>query len=142
MKFCRINLSKTNYQCYSPSTLWSEQIEFAQLNQIYQQYCQHKKFVSAMPIFEGQLRNPDSDVHVYYHNSEIVAWSLCCRYDKHNVESVQFAWNYQQPELKLGLRSIEHECAYYKQLGYHYLYLGNVAEYKTQFDGYEQLGIL
>jgi arginyl-tRNA--protein-N-Asp/Glu arginylyltransferase len=69
-----------------------------------------------------------------------VAWSLCCRYDKHNVESVQFAWNYQQPELELGLRSIEHECAYYKQLGYHYLYLGGVAEYKTQFDGYEQLG--
>ena len=45
-------------------------------------------------------------------------------------------------DLELGRRSLEHECAYYKQLGYEYLYLGQVAEYKTHFDGYEQLGKL
>ena len=43
---------------------------------------------------------------------------------------------------KAGRRSLELVFSYYKRLGYEYLYLGQVAEYKTRFDGYEQLGPL
>ena len=56
------------------------------------------------------------------------------------MESLQFAWNYKQPDLQLGKLSLEHECAYYKNLGYKYLYMGESADYKAQFDGYEILG--
>lgn len=93
-----------------------------------------------MPLFLSQFQDDRNDIHVYYHNDQIVAWSLCHRYDEHNVESHQFAWNYRTPELELGRKSLEHECAYYKKLGYRYLYLGESANYKAEFDGYEILG--
>lgn len=140
MKFCRINLSQTNYDLCSESRLWTPEIEFDHLRQIYYKYCEHKRFVSVMPLFESQFRDPANDVHVYYHNNQVVAWSLCHRYDEHNAESLQFAWNYYSPNLELGLRSLEHECAYYKQRGYRYLYLGESANYKAAFEGYEILG--
>lgn len=140
MKFCRLNLFNTDYQLYPKAEkfTWVSNIEL--FDQIYQDYCRHKQFVSVMPLFLSQFQDPANDIHVYYHEDQIVAWSLCHRYDEHNVESQQFAWNYQTPDLELGRRSLEHECAYYKKLGYHYLYLGESANYKAEFDGYELLG--
>ena len=142
MKFCRINLAKTNYSVYPGAErfTWASGLEPYEL--IYQDYCAHKQFESVMPLFLQQFQDPHNDTHVYRNGLDIVAWSLCRRWDQHNAESLQFAWNYHEPELELGRRSLEHECAYYKQLGYEYLYLGQVAEYKTRFDGYEQLGAL
>ena len=93
-----------------------------------------------MPLFLSQFQDPANDIHVYYHGDQVVAWSLCRRWDDYNAESLQFAWNYKSPELELGIRSLEHECAYYKKLGYKYLYLGESANYKAQFDGYELMG--
>jgi hypothetical protein len=140
IKFCRIDLLKTNYNLYPGAErfTWASGLEPYQ--QIYQDYCAHKQFASVMPLFLQQFQDPHNDTHVYRDGPDMVAWSLCRRWDNHNVESFQFAWNYHEPELELGRRSLEHECAYYKQLGYEYLYLGQVAEYKTRFDGYEQLG--
>ena len=142
MKFCRINLSKTNYSLYPGAERFSWASGLAPYETIYRDYCVHKQFESVMPLFLQQFQDPNNDTHVYKNGTDRVAWSLCRRWDQHNVESLQFAWNYCEPELKLGQRSLEHECAYYKQLGYEYLYLGAVAEYKTCFDGYEQLGKL
>ena len=142
IKFCRINLLKTNYHLYPGAERWSWASGLAPYEQIYQDYCAHKKFESVMPLFMQQFQDSHNDTHVYRDGTDIVAWSLCRRWDNRNVESLQFAWNYQQPELELGRRSLEHECSYYKRLGYEYLYLGQVAEYKTRFDGYEQLGPL
>jgi hypothetical protein len=142
IKFCRINLSKTNYALYPAAERWSWASGLEPYQQIYQDYCAHKQFASVMPLFLQQFQDSLNDTHIYRSGKDIVAWSLCRRWDQHNVESLQFAWNYCQPELELGRRSLEHECAYYKQLGYEYLYLGQEAEYKTRFDGYEQLGKL
>jgi hypothetical protein len=142
IKFCRINLSKTNYNLYPGAERFTWASGLAPYEQIYQDYCAYKQFESVMPLFLQQFQDPHNDTHVYRNSTDIVAWSLCRRWDNRNVESLQFAWNYQQPELELGRRSLEHECAYYKRLGYEYLYLGQVAEYKTRFDGYEQLGSL
>jgi hypothetical protein len=142
IKFCRINLSKTNYSLYPGAERFTWASGLEPYEQIYQDYCAHKQFESVMPLFLQQFQDPHNDTHIYRNGSDIVAWSLCRRWDSRNVESLQFAWNYYQPELELGRRSLEHECAYYKQLGYEYLYLGQVAEYKTQFDGHEQLGTL
>ena len=93
-----------------------------------------------MPLFLKQFQDSSNDIHVFYHNDQIVAWSLCRRWDEYNVESMQFAWDYKNPEIELGHRSLEHECAYYKNLGYKYLYLGESANYKSQFAGYELMG--
>ena len=142
IKFCRINLSKTNYSVYPSAERFSWASGLEPYESIYQTYCAHKQFASVMPLFLQQFQDPHNDTHIYRDGADIVAWSLCRRWDSRNVESLQFAWNYHEPELELGLRSLEHECAYYKQLGYEYLYLGQVAEYKTRFDGYEQLGPL
>jgi hypothetical protein len=142
IKFCRIDLSKTNYNLYPGTERFTWASGLTPYEQIYQDYCVHKKFESVMPLFLQQFQDPHNDTHVYRNGTDIVAWSLCRRWDNRNVESLQFAWNYCQPELELGRRSLEHECAYYKQLGYEYLYLGQVSEYKTRFDGYEQLGPL
>ena len=142
IKFCRINLAKTNYSLYPDAERFSWASGLEPYQQIYQDYCAYKQFDSVMPLFLQQFQDPHNDAHVYRNGSDIVAWSLCRRWDDRNAESLQFAWNYHEPALELGRRSLEHECAYYKQLGYEYLYLGQVAEYKTRFNGYEELGSL
>lgn len=140
MKFCRIKLANTDYQLYTESARWTWASSIEPFEQIYREYCHHKQFMSVMPLFLSQFQDSLNDIHVYYHNDQIVAWSLCRRWDEYNAESLQFAWNYTNPELELGIRSLEHECAYYKSLGYKYLYLGEGANYKSQFDGYELVG--
>lgn len=140
MKFCRLDLSKTNYQRYPESAMWSWISSIDIVENIYRDYCRHKQFSSVMPLFLSQFQDNRNDLHVYYNSGQIIAWSLCRRHDSRHVESLQFAWNYTQPDLQLGKLSLEHECAHYKNLGYKYLYMGEGADYKAQFDGYEILG--
>jgi hypothetical protein len=142
MKFCRINLSKTNYTPLNNFILFvNPPVE--QLQEIYRKYCQYKKFESVMPMFESQFLDINNDVYGYVNNvQEIVAFSIVRRYNKKNAESMQFAWDYKDPLLQLGIRSLETECAIYKKWGYQYLYLGEAAGYKANLDGYEILGSL
>jgi len=139
MKFCRINLSKTNYTLLNNFILFvSPPVE--KLQTIYREYCQYKKFESVMPIFESQFTDTKNDTYGYVNNvQEIVAFSIVRRHDTKNAESMQFAWNYADPLLQLGIRSLETECAIYKNRGYQYLYLGEAADYKAKLDGYEIL---
>lgn len=141
MSYGRINLENTFYQqlpesqahkIYSPDT--------NQLQEIYKQYCRHKKFRSVMPIFESEFHDINNDIIGYYHDDKLVAFSLIKIYDSENVEAVQFAWDYYNPKLRLGIESLKNECAYYKEHGYKYLYLGGADEYKTKIDGFEILG--
>lgn len=111
-----------------------------QLQSIYRDYCKHKQFDSVMPIFDSQFDDIKNDVFGYLNNEKnLVAFSIVKRHDDYNAESLQFAWNYQDAALRLGIRSLEHECAIYKHWGYRYLYLGEAADYKSQLDGYEVL---
>lgn len=93
-----------------------------------------------MPLFDGQFYDPKVDVIGYKHNTKLVAFSLIRRYDSESAESIQFAWDYSNPELHLGINSLKTECAIYKARGYRYLYLGEAHNYKSQIDGYELLG--
>jgi hypothetical protein len=141
MIFSRIRLEDTNY---SPSTTWAylNLIDAKKLNDIYTTYCQHKKFVSVKPIFESEYLDPSNDIIGYWDNTELVAFSIIHRFDYENAECVQFAWNYKNPKLRLGIESLKTECAIYKKRGFKYLYLGLAHDYKTKFDGYEELGPL
>ena len=145
MKFCRIDLSKTNYIPLPFGHLLlaiEKDGRMDQLQKIYHKYCTHKQFESVVPLFEGMIFDKYTDVICYYPDNKLCAFSLVKRYDRENAESLQFAWDYENPDLRLGIESLKHECAYYKSQGYKYLYLGLADEYKSQIDGYEILGPL
>jgi len=139
MKFSRINLEKTNYHgMRNAKILDPNEIDIDLLQGIYTTYCRYKKFSSVMPLFESEFRN--NQIIAYYDNNKIEAFSMIGIYDNTSVENYQFAWTYHKPEMMLGIKSLEHECAVYKALGYDYLYLGSPDKYKQQFDGFEILG--
>ena len=140
MLYARIDLSKTNYNLCSYYQILTGKKDTYSLQAIYRKYCQYKKFRSVMPIFDEEFDDPSNDVIGYYHNNNLVAFSLIRRYNSESVEAVQFAWNYANPELELGFASLRNECALYKSYGYKYLYLGGADEYKSKFDGFEILG--
>lgn len=140
MIYARIDLEKTNYNTLQSNWEFIKNPDIKTLNSIYMYYCKYKKFQSVMPIFDSEYVDPQNDVIGYYDNNHLAAFSLIKKYDSINVEAVQFAWTYHNPKLRLGIRSLEHECALYKQLGYKFLYLGQADEYKKQIDGFEIVG--
>lgn len=140
--FCRVALEKTNYTINHNWEYIHDTRIYSQLFDIYQKYCEYKQFKSVMPLFEQQFYDPLTDVIGYYHNDKLVAFSLIKLYDSDNAEAVQFAWDYADSELRLGIESLKNECAVYKSRGYKYLYLGLADNYKSQIDGYEILGKL
>jgi hypothetical protein len=139
MLYARIDLALTNYNELD-NWRYITDPDIQELNNIYQTYCRFKKFKSVMPIFNSEYSDSKNDIIGYYDDDKLVAFSLLRRYDTVNVEAIQFAWTYHKPDLFLGLRSLEHECAIYKQRGFQYLYLGEANEYKRHFTGFEILG--
>jgi len=144
MKFCRINLSKTNYTSMTKGHQWEYVVDRQSdtINIIYETYCRHKKFDSVMPLFPSQYTDSSVDIIGYYDNGQLVAWDMIKIHDSKNAEALQFAWDYVNPDLRLGIESLKNACAIYKQRGFEYLYLGMTAKYKQDIDGYEELGPL
>lgn len=140
-QFARIDLAKTNYEL---TVKWQylPQPNITQLNSIYRDYCKYKHFASVMPIFDSRYTDPMTDVIGYYDQDKLAAFSLIRRYDEKNALCDQFAWNYNNPRLRLGIRTLQTECAIYKARGFEYLYLEQAHLYKQSMDGFELLGPL
>ena len=139
MLYARIKLEDTNYAELDNSRLITSP-DSDELEEIYNAYCVYKDFSSVEPIFPEEYYDIRNDVIGYYNEDTLVAFSLMRRYNNKNVEAVQFAWNYRNPKLKLGIISLRSECALYKRLGFDYLYLGEANEYKKKINGFEILG--
>ena len=139
MLYARVDLSKTDY-AELDNYQFIKNPDVEQLNRLYVEYCKYKKFRSVMPIFASEYTDPNSDVIGYYNNDKLVAFSLVKRYSNSDAECVQFAWDYADAKLRLGVNSLKNECAIYKRLGFRYLYLGGADEYKKSIDGFEILG--
>lgn len=139
--YCRINLTKTDYSQFDSARIIDDP-NTNELREIFKKYCDVKKFTSVEPMWDNEFTWPHNDVIGYYDCTKLVAWSVVTKYNSDDVYSVQFAWDYADPELRLGIKSIEHECAYYKSLGYKYYYLGEAHKYKENFQGFELLGSL
>jgi len=137
--YARINLSETNYDVMPNCKKITNPMPHY-LEQIYNAYCIHKKFKSVMPIFTEEYDDAKNNVYGYYDKEKLVAFSLLRCYNNKNVEAIQFAWDYAKPALRLGVRSLQNECALYKKRGFEYLYLGEADIYKTKMDGFEILG--
>jgi hypothetical protein len=140
-QFARIDLSKTNYKI---NVSWQYIVEpdIDKLNSIYRDYCKYKRFASVMPIFDSRYTDPMTDVIGYYDGDKLAAFSLIKRYNNKNALCDQFAWNYNNPRLRLGIETLKTECAIYKERGFQYLYLEQAHLYKSEIDGFEILGPL
>jgi len=140
-QFARINLAQTEYK---ESVRWQylRVPDIALLNNIYREYCVHKRFASVMPMFDSRYLDPATDVLGYYDGTDLVAFSLIRRYDRENALCDQFAWNYHKPGLRLGIETMKTECAIYKERGFKYLYLEQAHLYKSEIHGFEILGPL
>jgi hypothetical protein len=140
-QFARIDLGQTDYK---ESVKWEylRDPDITKLNQIYRDYCKYKHFASVMPIFDSRYTDPATDVIGYYDEDKLVAFSLIRRYDQENALCDQFAWNYNNPRLRLGIETMKTECAIYRERGFKYLYLEQAHLYKSQIQGFEILGPL
>ena len=136
---CRINLNKTKYKEIKFKLLNLQ--DFPKCEEIYKQYIEHNDIENPHPVFEEEWNTEakyNADVIGYYDNDNLVAWSLTYKFpSKQTVIADQFAWNYANPKLKLGYKSIRSECAYYKSQGFKYFILGDPDKYKEELQGYE-----
>lgn len=136
---CRIDLTKTKYKQINFVLLDLQ--DFPLCEQIYKKYIQHNDIENPHPVFEEEWNTEakyNADVLGYYDKNELVAWSLTYKFpSKKTVIADQFAWNYANPKLKLGYKTIRSECAYYKAQGYKYFILGDPDKYKEELQGYE-----
>jgi hypothetical protein len=138
-QFGRINLEQTQYV----SDLDWQYLDPPPVNDIqrvYRDYCLHKHFHSVMPMVAGRFSVPGTEIIGYRQNTRLVAWSMYRIWDQHNVLSDHFAWDYRDPRLRLGLRSIENECAIYRDRGYRWMYFESVEPYMLDLQGFEILG--
>jgi hypothetical protein len=140
-QFARINLEK-NIDQATVKWAYLKNPNVAELQDIYRTYCIYKHFASVMPLFDSQFTDPDTDVLGYYDNELLVAFSIIKRYDDKNALCAQFAWNYRNPKLRLGIESLRTECAIYRERGFKYLYLDQAHLYKQGITGFELLGPL
>jgi len=134
----RIDLQKTNYKKI-PFKLLNED-DFLNCEQIYKDYIIYKNFDEIYPIFrEDWIKGT---IFGYYDKDELVAWSAYYEYpSKKTAHADQFAWNYKNPKLKLGYKSLRSELAYFKSKGFDYLILGDIYSYKTELKGFETIKI-
>jgi hypothetical protein len=136
--YARIDLSKTNYTVLDNFKVITDP-NINELQSIFTKYCQYKKFSSVEPMWDAEFIWDHNDVLGYYDNTNLVAWSVVTKYNRNDVYAVQFAWDYANPRLGLGIASLKSECAYYKSQGYKYYYLGEAHKYKQDLDGFEIL---
>lgn len=130
----RINLEKTKYKKIKSYEILLNP-DPNQLREIYYKYCNHHKFNSVMPLFDIEFK--ENTIIGYYDGDVLVAFSMICEFDNENAEAYQFAWDYANPKLHLGIKSLRNECAIYKEKGFKYLYIGGADEYKQKIDGFE-----
>jgi hypothetical protein len=138
-QFGRINLEATTYV----RDLDAKSLDPVPINdvlRIYRDYCAHKHFQSVMPMIPGRLTAPGTEIIGYQHRDELVAWSMYRIWDAENILSDHFAWDYREPRLRLGIRSIETECAIYRDRGYRWMYFESVEPYMLDLQGFEIMG--
>lgn len=140
-QFGRIDLRTTQY---ASDLAWEilSPVPVNDVQRVYQDYCAHKHFLSVMPMIAGRLTAPDTEIIGYRDGTRLVAWSMYRIWDDHNILSDHFAWDYRDPRLRLGIRSIENECAIYRDRGYRWMYFETVEPYMLDIQGFEILGPL
>lgn len=139
MKYGRIDLTKTTYDIVLDAQLLNP-VPFDDVNRVYKIYCLHKNFKSVIPMVPGRFTIPNTEVYGYYNQDKLIAWSMYRIWDKENIVIDHHAWDYENPELRIGLRSLQNECAIYRNQGYQFMYFESVELYMLSLQGFEILG--
>lgn len=137
-----IALQETNYKPLLDYEIISNVEDYSRLIDIYHAYCKYKGFASVMPIFPGEFSDPRVEFVTYKDQGEVVAFTMIRKLDPIAVDNMQFAWNYANPKLKIGYKSIRTECAIYRDLGYEQMLIDYDMYYKSQLQGYKLYGSL
>ncbi len=106
MKFGRIDLTKTTYNITLDALLLNP-VPVDEINRVYKQYCLYKNFKSVMPMIPGRFTIPNTEVFGYYMQDKLIAWSMYRIWDNENIVIDHHAWDYNNPKLRIGLRSLE-----------------------------------
>jgi hypothetical protein len=141
MKFGRIDLTKTTYSIVLDAHLLNP-VPVDEVNRVYKAYCLYKNFKSVMPLVPGRFTVPGTEVLGYYDQNQLIAWSMYRIWDSKSIVIDHHAWDYGNPKLRIGLRSLENECALYRNQGYQYMYFESVEPYMLNLQGFEILGTL
>ena len=111
-----------------------------EMDEIYNKYCKHKKYSD---LFHSEVSTwLECDYKMVYYNSKNpIAWSKLRLYTEHALETVLFVWDYKNPKLRVGIRSLVKELKWAKDNDFKYVYLGPGYEkgsiYKANIDGFE-----
>jgi hypothetical protein len=138
-QFGRIDLERTQYQIDLEWQLL-QPVPVNDVLRVYRDYCLHKHFQSVIPMIPGRLTDAATEIIGYHDHGRLVAWSMYRIWDKDNILSDHFAWDYRDPRLRLGIRSIETECAIYRDRGFRWMYFESVEPYMLDLEGFELLG--
>lgn len=141
MKFGRIDLTKTTYNIILDAQLLNP-VPVDEVNRVYKAYCTYKNFKSVMPMVPGRFTVPGTEVLGYYDQDQLIAWSMYRIWDSKTIVSDHHAWDYTNPRLRIGLHSLENECALYRDRGYEFMYFEFIAPYMSDLQGFEILGTL
>lgn len=133
----RCLLSATNYALLENYEIVANP-NYEQLDKLYDDFCNHRHYTKYFEVNQYL----DWDIIMgYYADSQLTAYTKLRRYSSSSIESTLFVWDYKDPQSHLGLRSLEHECAWAESQGYQYLYLGPGYEknsiYKASIPGFE-----
>lgn len=139
MEFGRINLTNTTYEITLDAQLLKP-IHIEEINRVYKEYCLHKKFKSTMPMIPGRFLVHNTEVFGYYEQGKLIAWSMYRIWDSENIVIDHHSWDYKNPKLRIGIRSLQNECALYRNRGYKYMYFESVEPYMKKLQGFEILG--
>lgn len=140
-QFGRVDLEQTSYEINLDWQLL-QPVPVTEVLRVYRDYCQHKRFLSVIPMVPGRLVAADTEIIGYHDSNRLVAWSMYRIWDAENVISDHFAWDYRNPRLRLGISSIQTECAVYRGRGFRWMYFESVQPYMLDIKGFEILGAL
>ena len=141
MKFGRIDLTKTTYSVTLDAHLLNP-VPIDEINKVYKAYCRYKNFKSVMPMVPGRFTIPGTEVFGYYDNDRLIAWSMYRVWDNKSIVIDHHAWDYSNPKSRIGLTSLQNECALYRNCGYQHMYFESVEPYMLKLQGFEILGTL
>ena len=141
LQFGCIDLDQVTYQADIDCELL-DPVPIDHIQRIYKAYCAHKHFHSVIPMVPGRFLVPGTEVWGYRDGNQLVAWSMYRVWDQHNVVCDHHAWDYRNPRLRLGMRSLQNECAIYRNRGFRTLYFETVEPYMFDLQGFKLLGSL
>lgn len=93
-------------------------------------------------MIAGRFAVPNTETFGYFEQDQLIAWSMYRIWDDKNIVADHHAWDYRNPQLRMGIRSLQNECAINRNKGYQYMYFESIEPYMYNLQGFEILGSL